>query len=301
MTSQEQKVVLVTGASTGFGRLTAELLARQGHTVYASMRNVDAKNAEHASAIETVARTEDLDLHVIELDVTEDESVNRAVSHIVEKSGRVDVAINNAAIGGMGPSEAFTSDQALAYYQANVLGPPRVNRAVLPHMRQRRRGLLVHISSTAGRIALPFMGHYSATKFALEALAEAYRYELAGLGVDSVIVEPGAFPTPAFDKIEQPADGERVPGYGPNLGVLQTFGENVGSVMMGPNAPDPAEVARAVADLIATPAGERRLRTVVGDVFTAPVGGDDGITAARRGLFEVMGAGHLLDGAVPVA
>lgn len=301
MTSQEKKVILVTGASTGFGRLTAELLARQGHTVYASMRGVNAKNAEHAAAIETVAQAEGLDLHVIELDVTDEKSVNQAVSQIVEKTGRVDVAVNNAGIGGMGPSEAFTPDQALAYYQVNVLGAHRVNRAVLPHMRQRGRGLLVHISSTAGRIALPFMGHYSASKFALEALAEAYRYELAGLGVDSVIVEPGAFPTPALGKIEQPEDVERVQGYGPNLGVLEGFGENVGSVMMGPDAPDPADVARAVADLIALPAGERRLRTVVGEVFAAPVEGDEGISAGRRRLFGVMGAGHLLEETVPVA
>ena len=193
-----KQVVLITGSSTGFGRLIAENLARRGHSVFATMRDPGGRDATNASQIRSLAKRESLALNVLELDVTNDVSVQRAVNICVEHAGRIDIAINNAGNALMGLAEAVTAEQVQQIMDTNLFGSVRVNRAVLPHMRRQRSGLLLHMSSGAGRVIFPAFGLYCATKFALEALAEAYHYELAAQGIESSIVEPGGYMTPIF-------------------------------------------------------------------------------------------------------
>src|SRR3982074_2753252 len=167
-----KQVVLITGSSTGFGRLFADTLARKGHTVFATMRDPGGRNAKNASEIRTLAEKDSLPIYVLEMDVTDDASVERAADAAVAKAGRIDVAINNAGYVVSGLAEAVTPQQAQRLMDTNFLGPVRVNRAVLPHMRRQRSGVLMHISSAAfhGRDAAGRLHRDS--KFALEALQQ---------------------------------------------------------------------------------------------------------------------------------
>lgn len=250
-----RKTVLITGSSSGFGRLIAETLAKKGYTVFATMRNVNGKNERAAHEIREFAQKESLDLHVLELDVTQDSSVEGAVAAAAGKTGRIDVAVNNAGYGVIGVTEAVTSDQAQRIMETNFLGAMRVNRAVLPWMRRQRSGLLLHVSSGAGRLAIPGMAFYCASKFAMEAMAETYRYELAQQGIDSVIVQPGAYPTAVFGNIEHAADASRIDAYG----EVATIGDRVIGQLSASKA-NPQELADAVVQIIETPAGARQLR-----------------------------------------
>jgi NAD(P)-dependent dehydrogenase (short-subunit alcohol dehydrogenase family) len=253
-----QHVVLITGSSTGFGRLFTETLARKGHTVFATMRDPGGRNAKNASEIRSFAENESLPIYVLELDVTDDASVERAVDAAVAKAGRIEVAINNAGYYLSGLEEAVTTEQARRLMDTNFLGPVRVNRAVLPHMRRQRSGLLMHISSVAGRIIAPSMGFYCASKFALEALAESYSYELASQGIESVIVEPGAYETPVFGNTVTAADEARTSTYG----AVKEIPAKINAALSS-TAGNAQEVADAVLRIIETPAGEKQLRYVV--------------------------------------
>jgi len=248
-------VVLITGSSTGFGRLFADTLARKGHTVFATMRDPGGRNAKNASEIRMLAEKNSLPIYVLELDVTDDASVERAVDAVVAKAGRVDVAINNAGYYVSGLAEATTIEQAQRLMDTNFFGPVRVNRAVLPHMRRQRSGVLMHISSGAGRVVLPSGGFYCASKFALEALAESYRYELASQGIESVIVEPGAYETSVIGNMVKAADEARTNTYGAVKEIPAKI--NAAFSSTGGNA---QEVADAVLRIIETPAGEKELR-----------------------------------------
>jgi NAD(P)-dependent dehydrogenase (short-subunit alcohol dehydrogenase family) len=251
-------VVLITGSSTGFGRLFTETLARSGHTVFATMRDPGGRNAKNASEIRALAEKGSLPIHVLELDVTNDASVERAVEATVAKAGRIDVAINNAGYYLSGLEEAVTTEQAQRLMDTNFLGPVRVNRAVLPYMRRQRSGVLMHISSVAGRVTLPSTGFYCASKFALEALAESYSYELAGHGIESVIVEPGAYETPVFGNTVMAADEARTNTYGAAKEIPARVNAALAST-----AGNAQEVADAVLRIIETPAGEKQLRYLV--------------------------------------
>jgi len=253
-----KQVVLITGSSTGFGRLFAETLARKGHIVFATMRDSGGRNAKNASEIRALAEKDLLPIHVLELDVTDDASVGRAVDAAVAKGGRIDVAINNAGYYLSGLEEAVTTEQAQRLMDTNFFGPVRVNRAVLPHMRRQRSGVLMHISSGAGRVVLPSGGFYCASKFALEALAEAYSYELAAQGIESVIVEPGAYETPVFGNTVMAADEARTNTYG----AVKEIPTKLNSALSS-NAGNAQEVADAVLRIIETPAGEKQLRYLV--------------------------------------
>jgi NAD(P)-dependent dehydrogenase (short-subunit alcohol dehydrogenase family) len=250
-----KQVVLITGSSTGFGRLFADILARKGHTVFATMRDPEDRNAKNTSEIRALAEKDSLPIHVLELDVTNDASVERAVGAVVAKAGRIDVAINNAGYYLTGLEEAVTTEQARRLMDTNFLGPVRVNRAVLPHMRRQRSGVLMHISSGAGRVIVPAAGFYCASKFALEALAEAYSYELAAQGIESVIVEPGAYETPVFGNTVAAADEARTDTYG----AAKQFPAKVNGALRS-RAGNAQEVADAVLRIIETPAGEKQLR-----------------------------------------
>jgi NAD(P)-dependent dehydrogenase (short-subunit alcohol dehydrogenase family) len=254
-----KQVVLITGSSTGFGRLFAETVARKGHTVFATMRDPGGRNAKNASEIRTLAEKDSLPIHVLELDVTNDASVKRAVDAAVAKAGRIDVAINNAGYYLSGLEEAVTTEQAQRLMDTNFFGPVRVNRAVLPHMRRQRSGVLMHISSGAGRVILPSAGFYCASKFALEALAEAYSYELAAQGIESVIVEPGQYETPVFGNTVTAADEARTSTYG----AVKEIPAKINAALSS-TAGNAQEVADAVLRIIETSAGERQLRYFVG-------------------------------------
>ncbi len=254
-----KQVVLITGSSTGFGRLFTETLARKGHTVFATMRDPGGRNAKNATEIRSLAEKDSLPIHVLELDVTNDASVERAVDAAVAKAGRIDVAINNAGYYLGGLEETVTTEQAQRLMDTNFLGPVRVNRAVLPHMRRQRGGVIMHISSGAGRVILPSAGFYCASKFALEALAEAYSYELAVQGIESVILEPGQYETPIFGNTVTGADEARANTYG----AAKQFPAKVSGALAS-TAANAQEVADAVLRIIETPAGEKQLRYFVG-------------------------------------
>jgi NAD(P)-dependent dehydrogenase (short-subunit alcohol dehydrogenase family) len=195
-------------------------------------------------------------------DVTDDASVKQAVQQVLDRAGRIDVVINNAGIAGHGVTEAFPPEQFEQVFDVNLYGVVRVNRAVLPAMRRQRSGLLIHVSSGLGRTVIPGFAVYSASKFALEALADAYRFDLAPFGIDSVIVEPGIHRTPILEKFLAPTERDRVVEYGSTAETL----ERVRSVFEGSRTatetPGPEGVVEAFVGLIETPAAERPFRTV---------------------------------------
>jgi NAD(P)-dependent dehydrogenase (short-subunit alcohol dehydrogenase family) len=249
-----QRTAVVTGANSGFGRVTAETLAADGWRVYATMRNTATRNAAPATELRQRG------INVVELDVTDDASVDAAAKTIGSEAGAIDVLVNNAGTGFFGIAEAFTPAAVEQQFATNVVGPLRVNRAFLPAMRERKSGLIVYVSSVAGRLIVPFGGIYTASKWALEALAETASYELSPFGIDVAIVEPGAYATDIFSKIASADDNARVTAYGD----VAAYAEQVSA---GLNAAaqerDPQEVADAILRLANAPAGQRALRTVV--------------------------------------
>src|SRR5260221_5247742 len=193
------KTILITGASSGFGRDTAETLFRAGHTVYASMRGTQGKNREAAEALRK------LGIMTVELDVSDDASVEAGVKRVLVEAGKIDVLVNNAGIMSAGVTEAFTAEQAKVIFDTNVIGLLRVTRAVLPSMRQKRDGLIINIGSILGRVTFPFLGIYGASKMAVEALTDSLRYEVSQLGVEVVEVQPSGYQTNLFASVQTPA------------------------------------------------------------------------------------------------
>ena len=280
------KTVLVTGASTGFGRDTAETLSRSGHRVFAAMRDIAGRNRAHAIAL----RSQHID--VVELDVTDDGSVDRAVASVLKVAGRIDVLVNNAGIAAAGVTEAFTPDQAKVLFNTNVLGVLRTTRAVLPSMRAAADGLIANIGSVLGRVTFPFFGIYGASKFAVEALTDGFRYELSQLGIDVVLVQPSAYPTNMYASILQPADAARAGAYGATGEIPGKMFANFTEMFASPSAPNSHEVATAVAALIAEAKGKRPARTVVGQPFGADAV-NTAIAPVQQGVVDALGLGHL--------
>jgi NAD(P)-dependent dehydrogenase (short-subunit alcohol dehydrogenase family) len=288
MTSPQN--ILITGSNSGFGRLTSETLARSGHRVFASMRDLTTRNAQAAEELRNFKSESGGSIHPVEIDVTSDDSVARGVAAALEQAGHLDVAINNAGLGAWGLTESFTPAQLTTLFDLNVGGSHRINRAVLPGMRQRGAGLLVHVTSMVGRMIFPAMGTYCAAKFALEALAEAYHYELAMLGVDSIMVEPGAAPTKFMAAMLMPGDAERAAGYGP----LAQLPEQMAAGLQHMLTMNPQDVADAILRLIETPAGSRPLRTVV-DAHPEGVDAINQVTAqVQTGTLTAMGFAGML-------
>lgn len=265
MTEKKYRI-LITGTSSGFGKLTAETLARAGHHVFAGMRDPKGKNAAAAGDLAAKGGT----LEVVDLDVTSDASVDAAVALMDNKAGGIDIVVNNAGVAGTGMIESFTVEQARAMYEVNVLGVHRLNRAVLPIMRRGNSGLLIHVTSTIGRFVMPFLGIYISTKFALEALAEGYRYELAPSGIESVIVEPGSYPTNITSNMISPADNARADAYPALQPALQGMLAMFSSMANNPNAPNPQDVADAILRVVEMAPGARPIRTIV-DAQTGPL------------------------------
>lgn len=257
------KTILVTGASRGIGYLTAKLLAEGGHTVFAGMRDIEDRNAASANALRTFARSGQHSLEPIEMDVTDETSVQSAVT-LIEKKGPIDVLINNAGTMPVGITEAYSPDDILACFDLNLLGVARVCRAVLPQMRKRREGYLLHVSSNAGRLALPFFGLYCASKWALEAYAESMHYELENFDINTTILEPGGHATDLVKNPPMPSDQECVASYGKVAnGPASLVDMFQGVFAEGNDVNDPVNIARKIASLIAM--GTPPLRVTVGD------------------------------------
>ncbi|MEM9920093.1 MAG: SDR family oxidoreductase [Bacteroidota bacterium] len=282
--------VFITGANGGFGALTVKTLLSQGHSVVATMRGIESKNK--AAADDLAA----LGAKIVQLDVTDDESVNAGVAKAIELMDGLDVVINNAGIGVLGIQEQFTIDDFKRLFDVNVFGVQRVNRAALPHLRAQGAGLLIHVSSLLGRIAFPFYGPYNASKWALEALAENYRVELSGFGVDSCLVEPGGYATGFMHSLMHPSDSSQNESYGEMVNVPKQMFESFEGAMANNPTQDPQNVADAIAKLIATPAGQRPMRTVVDNMGMGthidPYNGQ--LAQIHDGLYNAFGMGDML-------
>lgn len=252
------KVVLISGASSGFGALTARALADAGHIVYAGMRDVAGRNAAAAAD----AKQYSSDLRPVELDVSSDESVQQAVSTVVAEQGRLDVLVHNAGHMVTGPSEAFTPQQLADLYDTNVIGTQRLNRAALPQLREQQDGLLLWVGSSSTRGGTPpYLGPYFAAKAAMDALAQSYALEVSRFGIESTIVVPGAFThgTNHFAHSGSPADGAVVAAYDTRYPRLM---EQVSQKLaeLEPAWADVAEVAKAIVAVVDTEKGRRPFR-----------------------------------------
>ncbi|MGE7137400.1 SDR family oxidoreductase [Luteibacter sp. NPDC031894] len=261
-----KQIVLITGASSGFGLMTARALADAGHTVYASMRDIAGRNASQAEAVLTEAKERNVDLRVVELDVTSDASAEAAIQTILQRDGRLDVLVHNAGHMVFGPAEAFTAEQYAQLYDVNVLGTQRVNRAALPAMRKQGRGLLLWVSSSSTRGGTPpFLAPYFAAKAAMDSLAVSYAGELTRWGIETSIMVPGAFTkgTNHFAHSGKPADTAREAEYmeGPYAGMPDRILK--GLAALEPADADPAEVARKIVEVVDLPSGKRPFRVHV--------------------------------------
>ena len=281
------KTILITGASSGFGRLTAETLSRSGYKVFAGFRSTDGARKQVADELN--AKT----IEILKLDVTDQGSVESAIEELLKKSNNeLDVVINNAGMASAGLSEAFTPEQARDLFEVNVFGVQRVIRATLPVLRKKRSGLVINVGSILGRVTLPCFGLYGASKYAVEALSDSYRYELSQLGVDVVLVQPSAYPTNMYAAAQQPADGELARSYGEIAEVPGKILKAFVALFQDENAPNPQDVATAIDKIVATPAGNRPDRVVVG----LPFGSDavnEAVAPIQRGVINDLGLGDL--------
>ena len=280
------KTILITGASSGFGRDTAETLHHAGHTVYASMRGAQGKNREAAEALRQ------LGIKTVELDVSDDASVEAGVKNLLAEAGKIDVLVNNAGIGSAGVTEAFTAEQAKVIFDTNVIGLLRVTRAVLPSMRQQHDGLIINIGSILGRVTFPFTGIYGASKFAVEALTDSLRYEVSQLGVEVVEVQPSGYPTNFFTSSQTPANTEVTESYGEVGQIPDAMVKTLTATFEGNDAPNPHEVAEAVAKLVGQAKGSRAVRTVVGAPFGSDKANED-VAPVQAQVVEALGLSHL--------
>lgn len=258
-TSLAGKSILITGAASGFGNLGALHYARLGAKVIASMRNLPRPEAE---ALRQAGTKDKLDLHIVEIDVLSEQSVNRGVAESLRiAGGALDVLVNNAGIGIGGPVELQDEKATHLIFDTNLFGYQRMMRAILPGMRARKSGLIINISSQLGRMVIPGFGLYPATKYAVEALSEQSAQELSRFSVDVSIIEPGGYPTAIWAKsrkrtaelVARSSTGLRE-AYG--MGESSVWGSDGGST-------DPMDVPRAIAEIIAMPAGSRPLRRPV--------------------------------------
>lgn len=258
-----KSIILITGASSGFGALTARALADAGHTVYASMRETLGRNATQVAQVQHYADQHQVDLRSVELDVASSESVEAGVAKIIEDCGRLDVVIHNAGHMSFGPAEAFTPEQFAQLYDINVLSTQRVNRAALPQLRKQGKGLLVWVSSSSARGGTPpYLSPYFAAKAAMDSLAVSYAGELTRWGIETSIVVPGAFTkgTNHFAHSGSPADQACAAEYdnGPYAGLPEQSLK--GLAALEPADADVEEVAKAIVEIIGMPVGTRPFR-----------------------------------------
>jgi NAD(P)-dependent dehydrogenase (short-subunit alcohol dehydrogenase family) len=296
------KTILVTGASSGFGAMTVRTLADAGHLVYAGIRDTAGRNRAAVDDAAAYAKDKSVQLRTVELDVSDQQSVDAGIARILADTGRIDVVVHNAGHMVLGPAEAFTPEQMIEVYDTNVISTHRVNRAVLPHLRAQGDGLLVWVGSTSTRGGTPpYLAPYFAAKAAEDSLAVSYAAELARFGIDTTIVVPGSFTTGTnhFAHAGHPADGTTAEAYETRYaGLMDEVSKRLAA--LAPADADPGEVARQIARVVDLPRGQRPFRvhidpaddgaeTVnnVGDLvrehFYRRIGLDDLLAPALRG------------------
>lgn len=262
MNSEEKKIIVITGASSGFGALTARGLADYGHIVYAGMRETSERNAPQVQAAKNYSLEHDVALHAIEMDVNVQDSVDSAINEIIAKHGHIDVLIHNAGHMVVGPAEAFTPEQLAELYNVNVLSTQRVNRAVLPNMRQRGEGLVIWVSSSSVKGGTPpYLAPYFAAKAGMDSLAVSYAAELARFGVETSIVVPGSFTNGtnhflhAGHPIDQAIQNEYDKKY---QGLMEQVSEKLAS--LAPKNIDVSVVSNEIVRIVSLPKGQRPYR-----------------------------------------
>lgn len=291
------QVYIITGASTGFGALCARALAKQGHTVFAGMYSHDGNTSKYEEDAAAFAREHNADLRTMTLDLLSQASVDAAVKHVLDATGRIDVIVHNAGHMNYGPAESFTAEQYLRLYDVNVVGSQRLNIAALPHMRRARKGHLVWTgsSSTYGCNS-PYLGAYFAAKAAQDSLAQSYAAELTAWGIETTIVSPGVFTkgTNHFADAARPGRPDVAQEYedGPTKGLgEQTM---TGTAALVPPDADPQIVADALVELAKIPRGEKPFRmfpdpTMGGAHVAAAVVDNNKVNMYRRmGLLEYL-------------
>lgn len=271
--SDTKKSIVVTGSSSGFGQKSVKDFADKGYQVFATMRGPEGKNAIVKTELEAYSDS----IHVVDMDVTNDDSVKTAIASILDKAGKIDVLLNNAGVMYLGITEAFSIDQAREQMETNYFGAMRTIQAVLPAMREAKSGLIINTSSMLGQISGPYFATYAATKHALEGYLQGLRYEVASFGIDIAIVQPGPFPTGLSAAGQQPARTDILDSYGELTNIPATLFEEFGKFMQSDQAPDPQMVVDAYLALADMPTGKRPTRTPVGLVW-----GVDEINAAKQ-------------------
>jgi NAD(P)-dependent dehydrogenase (short-subunit alcohol dehydrogenase family) len=260
--TNDSKIIVVTGASSGFGAMSVRAMGRSGHTVYAGMRGTTGHNTKAVAELESDAKVAGSDLREIEMDISDQDSVDQAINQIIAECGRLDVIVHNAGHMVLGPAEAFTPEQLASIYDTNVLGTQRVNRTALPHLREQGSGLVVWVGSSSTRGGCPpFLGPYFAAKAAGDALAVSYAGELIRFGIDTTIVVPGAFTsgTNHFANAGTPDDSERDDAYAEQYGKLrEELPDRLGALV--PANADAGEVATEIARIVDLPDGQRPFR-----------------------------------------
>lgn len=286
-----KKNIILTGASGGFGSLIAQSLLQDGHKVVATMRDVNGKNQKKSAELKSKGA------HVLEVDVTDDRSVEQGIQAALRELSSVDVVINNAGIGVLGLQESFTSDDWKKLFEVNVFGIQRVCRSILPHMRKKQDGLILNISSLLGRITVPFYGPYNASKWAVEAMSENYRSELSQFGVEVCIVEPGGYPTSFIDHLMRPSDRERALTYGEFGQMPEGFLKGFEQALASNPAQDPKNVATAILKVIQAPKGQKPFRTIVDKMGMGDhiEGYNQQLSQITKGIYTAFGIGHLID------
>jgi NAD(P)-dependent dehydrogenase (short-subunit alcohol dehydrogenase family) len=253
----KKKIILITGTNSGFGWYYTNTLSNAGHTVYATMRDIKGRNKEKANELNALSN-----VHVLEVEVTSEDSVKNAIKTIIEEQGRLDVLINNAGnvVGGL--AETFTGNDIDRLFNVHVKGSWYAIKEALPYMRRQQDGLIINTSSVLGRFSSPFFTFYNAAKFAVEGISEGLHYEVRSLGVDVAILQPGAFPTEIFSKAEKSSDESVIAGYGNLANIPEQMNAGIAK-LFEESKPDPQQVADEVLRLIELPKGKRPLRTVV--------------------------------------
>ncbi|HMV43531.1 MAG TPA: SDR family oxidoreductase [Leptospiraceae bacterium] len=283
------KNVLITGVGGGFGKLIARVLTEDGYSIFGTMRDVNGRNKENKIELEK------LGIKVFEMDVTNTKSVDNVIDHIMSKVN-LDVLINNAGVGVLGNQETFTPEDFQKLFDINVFGVQRVNRAMIPYFRKNGNGLIIYISSLLGRISVPFYGPYNASKWALEALAENYRIELSGFGIESCIVEPGGYPTTFIDNLIRPSDVDRKKQLGEFADFPEEFLKGFEHGLASNPEQDPRNVAIAILELIKKPKGEKPFRTIVDKMGmgTYIEEYNQHLSKVTEGIYAAFGISHLL-------
>ena len=297
----EQQVVVVTGAATGIGRHAAELMARAGHIVYAGLREVATENRADVETLHALRVSDGIAIHPIELNVLHEASCRSAADLVLAEQGRVDVVVNNAAVLMTGVTEAFRTEQFLEVYNTNAVSWVRMNRAFLPSMRARRRGLIIYTSSSTARMADPFIGPYAASKAAGDVLAEIMHYENSSYGIESTTVVPGAYlsGTNLFPHATPAADPSVTAQYGLIAHLPAELPDRLRSMHAPGIRTDMAEVSEAMRDIVCMKPGTRPRRVVIDPQRRGLEVLDALHDKLQRESYRRLGIDHLIDVTLP--